>query len=297
MAAELDQLVRSGDFFARAGRISAGGAAVRAPELAPLATKTVAQFGLGCVGAPSALEFARAGIGNLRILDHDIVDPGTEVRWPFGLSAAGRKKVDVIADFVAREYPHAKVVTLDRKLGGVRTILPPGGSELDVLDKAVSGASLIYDATAEIGVQHLLSDVARDARLPYVCVDGTFGGWGGRVCCIRPGRTAGCWLCYQAAITDGTIEAAPAKREDGIQPPGCGDPTFTGAGFDLSQVALAGVRVAVSTLCEGAAHGYPTAHWDVLIISFRDGDGRLIAPTSRAYTLQKHPKCPRCGAV
>ena len=37
--------------------------------------------------------------------DIDTVDPGTTCRWPVGLSAAGRKKVDVIRETLARDYP------------------------------------------------------------------------------------------------------------------------------------------------------------------------------------------------
>ena len=63
--------------FVKAGRASRRDLTLRMPELTPLADKVVAVFGLGCIGGPSALEFARAGVGELRVLDHDAVDPGT----------------------------------------------------------------------------------------------------------------------------------------------------------------------------------------------------------------------------
>ena len=71
-------------YFARAFRAGPGEASVRTPELRSLGAKTIAQFGVGCLGAASALEFVRAGIGELRILDRDHVDPGTIGRWPLG---------------------------------------------------------------------------------------------------------------------------------------------------------------------------------------------------------------------
>ena len=58
----------------------------RIPELKPLREKTVAVFGLGCLGAPSVLEFARAGVECIRLVDFDVVDPATGVRWPLGFS-------------------------------------------------------------------------------------------------------------------------------------------------------------------------------------------------------------------
>jgi hypothetical protein len=231
----------------------------------------------------------------MRILDHDIVDPGTGVRWPFGLSVAGARKVDVIRDFIARDYPCTNVTAIDRRLGGTRAGPDPNGSDCDVIEKATRDASLIYDATAEMGVQHLLSDRARELAIPYIAVDGTFGGWGGRICRVDPTRTDGCWLCFQAALKSGTITSPPAHPNGGVQPRGCGDPTFTGAGFDLAQVALSAVRIGVSALCEGSDGGYPSADWDVLILSFRDKDGMLVPPHYAAYRLSKHPDCPRCG--
>ncbi len=76
-----------------------------------------------------------------------------------------------------------------------------------------------------------------------------------------------------------------------MQPRGCADPTFTGAGFDVAEVALNGVRLAVSTLAGGLGDAYPDAEWDVAIISFRDEHGRRIAPRWQTFKLRRHPRC------
>lgn len=282
-------------YFARPGWAPMDGAFVRAPELHPLRSRTIAQFGVGCLGAPSALEFARGGLGELRILDDDQVDPATTVRWPFGLSAAGLPKVEVIADFVARNYPSTRVLHLRHRLGATRP--PEGESRTDhkAIEQMTEGASLVFDATAEVGVQHYLSDVAAAIGIPYVSVVGTYGGWGGEVVCITPGRTEGCWMCYRCSVEDGTIPVCPADPNGRIQPRGCGDVTFTAAGFDMAQVALMGVRTAVATLCGDAKGGYPAAPWDVLTLTLRDEGGRLIVPVIRGHQLRKHPGCPRCN--
>jgi hypothetical protein len=185
-------IVEKSSYFSRAGRVGHGDVRLRAPELLPLAEKKVALFGLGCLGAPSALELARAGVGQLRILDIDFVDPGTGSRWPFGLSAAGRNKVDVIREFIARDYPFTRVTAYNHRLGATRVGLPGETADQDVVKKMTEGASLVYDATAELGVQHFLSDYARMLRIPYIGVVGTVGGWGGTVVCIDPDRTEGC---------------------------------------------------------------------------------------------------------
>ncbi len=283
-------------YFSRAGRAGPDDLAARTPELKPLARKTVALFGLGCLGASSALEFARAAVQQLRIVDHDTVDPGTVVRWPLGLSVAGHKKVQAICDFIKQNYPYCRVTPFEHRIGGVRSGNPDEVCDEAQLAKIISDASLIYDATAEIGVHHFLSDLARERGLPYVTVAGTYGGWGGKILRIRPGCTEGCWLCCQYATRD-TIPEPPSGPENRttVQPIGCANPTFTGAGFDLSQVALTGVRMAISTLCSDEPNGYPDSDVDVMTIAFRNNQGGLIVPTFQGYKLERHPKCPRCN--
>lgn len=279
-------------YIARAGRAGASDLQARIPDLAPLRSKIIAQVGAGCLGAPSAFEFARAAVGELRMLDDDVIEPGTSVRWPLGLSVAGRLKVEVLTGVIAQHYPYTKVEGYVRRLGMVR--VSGGKSDEDILEELTSGASLIYDASAEFGVQYMLSEYARERRIPDVCVMGTQGGWGGWVIRIRPDHTKGCWSCFQAMRTfDNLPEPAAAAMPD-IQPVGCSNPTFTGAGFDLTHIALQGVRVAVSTLCAEASGGYPALDWDIAVVSLRSTDGHLIGPITQTFSLTRHPRCPVC---
>jgi molybdopterin/thiamine biosynthesis adenylyltransferase len=279
-------------YFARTGRVGQADMIARSPELRPLRDRVIAHVGLGALGAPSALEFARAGIAELRLVDHDHVDPATSVRWPFGLPLAGRPKVQVISEFILQHYPYTSVHAAGWHLWGVRR---DGEHEDKLLDGLVEGASLIYDATAEFGVQHFLSEFARERGVSYVSVVATPGAWGGRVLRVRPGITPGCWSCLQYAEEDGTIPRAPADERGEVDPAGCGDPTFTGANVDLLTVALHGVRLAVSTLCADSPRGYPGVDWDVAVIRLRDPLGALIAPVVDVYPLARHERCRACA--
>jgi hypothetical protein len=279
-------------YLARAARIGREDLTTRTPELKVLADKMVAVIGLGGLGAPSALEFARVGFGEIRILDGDFVDPGTAVRWPFGLPVAGLPKTQVIKEFISQHYPHVRVRERQHRLGAVRTEPP---FDFDVLDEVLDGVALIYDATAEVGIQHLLADVARERQIQYLCVSSTAGAWGGLLIRVRPDQTKGCWGCSQWALMEGEIPSPPADPFRGVQPAGCADPTFTGAGFDLSQVALAGVRLAVGTVTGGVAGAYPDVDWDVAVISLRGRDGTVIAPRWETFALTRHPSCGCAG--
>ena len=274
----------------------------RIPELKPLRKKTVAVFGLGCLGAPSVLEFARAGVRCIRLVDFDIVDPGTSVRWPFGFSVAGDQKVAVLQEFITKNHPYTKCAksdVFDFKVGAMRGIDLTKSSPMaqETMEKIVADSDLIYDSTAEWGVQHFLTDYASRYQIPYIGLSGTPGAWGGRVVRIIPNRT-GCWSCYRLACNEDIIPEPPyAPDEEGeglVQPTGCADPTFTGAGFDMLQIALMGVRMAVSTMCEGVPGAYPSFDWDAIHITLRIEKGALIAPRFDTYRIDPNPKCPRC---
>lgn len=279
-------------YFTRCGRAGVDDLQIRTPELAPLRQKRIAVFGLGCLGAPSAIEFARAGISGLSLLDHDVVDPGTIGRWPLGLGAAGVKKVDALAKFIEANYPLTFVRSSDRWLGLTRPLTAT--SDMTVVEEMVRDVDLVYDATAEIGVQHYLSDIARRLDIPFVSVTGSYGGWGGKVVSVVPGHTLGCWHCFRAALEDGTIPEPPSDPAGEVQAAGCGDISFTGAGFDMLIVALTGVRMAVSILCRETAGSYPALAGDVMTIALRDKEGNAIAPSMSIYALEKYSTCPLC---
>lgn len=277
-----------GPFLVRADRCGRGDLKLRIPELSSLSNRVVSLVGLGCIGAPSALQLARAGIGELRVLDHDRVDAGTSVRWPLGISVAGEKKVDTIASFIRQNHPYTNVVELDHRIG---IVFSQPMRDREVLPRLVTNTDLLYDASADLMIQHLLSDLARDANVNYIGVNSTLGGWGGTVVRVRPNETKGCWVCLEHWHDARVIPRPPRKSGGSIQPAGCGSPTFEAASFDVETIALTGVRLAASTLSSGGSDEYPTTDWDVAIISLRDESGGLIAPKVQTFALERHPEC------
>lgn len=272
--------------FLRTGRAGEEDFLFRAPELAQLAKHKIALVGLGCLGAPSALEFARAGVGDLRIMDNDIVEPPTVMRWPFGLVAAGRHKATVIAEYIQENYPYTTVTPLIRKIGAPTDM---DGIDLGDAQAFFADCTLIYDATADRNVHYLLSTLARDLGVPYIAISGSPGGWGGTLLRLRPESTAPCWVCYQYAC-DGDEPLIPGPPEDPeklLQAPGCAEPTFTGAAFDLLNTTLAGVRLAVGTL----TGSYPDVPYDVAVLSLRNEAGHAIAPLWTTFVLETDSRC------
>jgi hypothetical protein len=268
---------------------------VRVPTLAPLGQRKIVVFGAGAVGGASAVEFAKAGTGTLAVVEFDTVDPGNAPRWVLGYQAAGLHKLDAINQLVRWNWPYTELQLVGLRLGAPRqsNAVPP---EWETLTEILRDADLIYDATAEVGVSYFLSELAKDLGLPYIVASATEGGWGGRIARFRPGGDAPCWVCLMHGEQDDPslippADPAPATRQ--VWPAGCTDPTFTGTGFDVGAVALAGVRLAASTLSEGVAGGYPRTDWDVAVYEFRNGD-QALPGSAITFTLEKHPHCEPC---
>lgn len=296
---------RPGNYYAKAAKINDSQNLARAPRLQPLSDKKIGVVGLGALGSFAAIEFARSSVGALKIADYDVTEYPTSVRWPLGLAVAGRRKAEVLDDFIKENYPATGVEPFHWHIGGHRvnaTGAKPVTSESEqtLADRFFEGLSLIVDATVEVGIHHFLSVEAKKRGIPYICMYATPGAYGGMVMRMVPDKNTGCWMCMRHMENDKFREGVrdmdlPSDRAGGlIQPPGCGDITFTGAGFDLQNISMAGVRLAVSTLCSGNDAGYPDVDWDIGVLRLFDDDGKPLMPTWKGFSLEKHPECPYC---
>src|SRR5207302_1731026 len=122
------------------------------------------------------------------------LEPGTAVRWPLGLREGGRAKANALKSFIDANYPYTSVRVYKQRLGAEAGRVP---TDVDVLRELVHGIDLVYDASAELGLQFFLSSLTRTIGIPCVSVSTTLGAWGGTVVRIRPERQAGCWVCLQ----------------------------------------------------------------------------------------------------
>ncbi len=264
----------------------------RTPALAGTAEKSVALAGAGTLGAPLAMELARAQIGELRVLDADHVEAGNTVRWPFGLTAVGMAKSVCLANRIHTEYPFTDVSAFHQQIGAAS---PPGGhraaGEASVLSTFLDGVDLLIDATAELGITQLLADLARAAGIPLLSIWATEGGWGGAVAEIAPG-TSGCWYCLQLCLADGTIPTPPGEPSSNVQPRGCSAPTFSATSFDMLEIVAQAMRATRRLLLT------PTDCSTVHLCSTRNADGsERLAPEWSSHHLQIHPECPCHSAV
>jgi hypothetical protein len=276
-----------GSYVIRGDRLTSEDLGARIPKLAPLRAAKIAQIGLGALGAPLALELARNQAGELRLLEHDLVEAAQIVRWPLGLEATGHRKLDVVAQFVERNYPYTNVERFQHQLG--QTGLERHArseNEMEKLERFLDRASLVLDASAEIGIGQLVSEFAHERSLRQLFVSATEGARGGQIALMVPGA-GGCWYCWRQHALERTIALPPHDGDAMVQPRGCASPTFTGASFDLLPIIAQSARLAAFAVSDSEIESWV---WVCEVPS----DG-MSAPVWRDQPIPVHPACPICA--
>ena len=128
-----------------------------------LANSKVAVFGIGGVGSYVVEALARAGVGNLTLVDHDEVSLTNLNRQLVALrSTMGRKKVSVAKDRIMDINQDAVVHTYD-------TFFNVDTAQLFDF----SGYDYIVDAVDTVSAKLLLIEKAKEANIPVISCMGT----------------------------------------------------------------------------------------------------------------------------
>lgn len=276
-----------GEYLIKGERLSRNDLEARLPSTVRLEDKTVSLLGLGAIGSSLGFEMAKAGLGHLRGCDFDAVEAGTTVRWARGLTAVGNHKTDYMRRAIELDYPFTQFEPFLNQLGASAYVFTAREeSELDSVERFLADTDLVIEASAEIGLQQLISHEADAKQIPQLYVTATEGARGGIVASIRPG--SGCWFCLQLGLADGTVPPPAADPSEHLQPRGCASPTYRGAGYDLLPVVAQAARAATAILS-----GRTEDRSRVSVCSFTD-DG-VSPPVWETAELNPHPECPNCS--
>ena len=156
--------------------------------------------GGGGLGSPAAIYLAAAGIGRIRLVDHDRVELSNLNRQVLhGDADIGRKKVDSAAERLKKLNRWVTIDTI------AETITE------DNVSRLVAGFDLIVDAMDNLPTRYLLNKTAIEENIPFF--HGAVYGFEGRAMTIIPGKSACLWCLYQGRVTKGkfpVIGVAPA---------------------------------------------------------------------------------------
>lgn len=146
---------------------------VGGPGQQKLKAARILVVGAGGLGAPLIQYLAAAGVGELGILDDDVVSLSNLQRQVlYGTADVGRPKVEAAAEAVARLNPFVKAT--------------PIGERLTVKNAArlVDGWSLVVDGSDNFDTRYAASDACCGARVPLVT--GAVGAFDASLTTLRP---------------------------------------------------------------------------------------------------------------
>ncbi|MEA1618374.1 HesA/MoeB/ThiF family protein [Erythrobacter sp. T5W1-R] len=229
-----------------------------------LAQSHVAVIGLGGIGSPALQYLAAAGIGQLSLVDHDVVD----------VSNLQRQTI-----FTTRDIGHGKAVSARRWLANFDDSLSVAVSDAQITaDNAarlLAGADVVVDGTDNFATRLAVSDVCVAAGIPLLSAAvGRFQGQVGAFAGHLPDQA--CYRCYVGDAFD--AEDCDTCAEDGM--------LGAMAGWAGSFAALQAVRVLLQGV---SALGDP--QWSRMHIL----DG--LAPGLRTIRIAKDPACKACAAL
>jgi len=261
--------------FIRAQALTKAERQRRIPELAGLDAVRVVVVGAGSLGAPLALELARAGTGVIDLVDLDIYDVNNTVRHVVDAAKAGHEKTELVADRCRALNPFIDVRVHT-------TLLGHRLDQEELLDELTRDATIVVDTTGSQTLARLLSDHCRAVGTPLVILGLTAASYGGEILVVRAGP---CLDCFIAAEERGEIPQPPEGERSAVTPIGCRHPAFAGAGFEATELAAIAARTTVRAT---GATDYPALEANWIILDFRGAEhyreGRIdVQPDCHAH--------------
>src|SRR6202043_2156289 len=184
--------------------------------------------GCGALGTALANLLVRAGLGRLRIVDRDFVEPSNLQRQTLFEESDAH---EALPKAVAAE-PRLRAINSGIAVEGIVADVGPKNAE-DLL----RGFPLILDGTDNFETRFLLNDAAIHLGVPwiYAAVVASYG----VTLTVRPGQTA----CLACALESG---GAPSGNDDGSQAPAAGaeDPCETVGVLGAAAGVIASIEAA-----------------------------------------------------
>jgi molybdopterin/thiamine biosynthesis adenylyltransferase len=227
-----------------------------------LAGARVAIIGLGGIGSPALQYLAASGIGQLALIDDDVVD----------LANLQRQTI-----FTQRDVGHGKAVSARRWLANFDEALKVDVSDARITAAnaagLIAGADLVLDGTDNFATRLAVSDACVAGGIPLLSAAvGRFQGQVGAFAGHLPGEA--CYRCFVGDAFD--AEDCDTCADDGM--------LGAMAGWAGTFAALQAIK---ALLAETALLGDP--QWGRLHVL----DG--LAPGLRTIRIAKDPACKACS--
>ena len=242
---------------------------LRLPEIGArgqrrLDSSSIVLLGAGGLGSPAALYLAAAGIGQLRVVDHDVVDRSNLQRQILHADAdVGMPKAASAEIRIGALNPRTRIEAIEMR------------AEAANIERLLEGADVVIDGADNFPTRYLLNDACVKLGIPLVY--GAVHRFEGQVSVFDAGRYRGQSPCYRCLFPE------PPAPEDA---PNCAEAGVLGVLPGV--VGLLQATEAIKLILGlGQSLGGRLLHFDALGMRFRetrlspDPDCALCAPGRR----------------
>lgn len=160
--------------------------------------------GAGGLGSPVAYYLAAAGVGNISIIDNDVVDKSNLQRQILHAEAdIGFPKVDSAAASLRALNSRIKIHTIQERLTA------------DNVQSVISNADVVIDGSDNFPTRYLLNDACVELAKPLIYA--AVQGFSGQISLFDAGRHRGVAPCYRCLFPEApSDEEAPNCAEAGV---------------------------------------------------------------------------------
>ena len=161
----------------------------------------VCVVGTGGLGHPIISRLATMGVGNLRIIDRDVIELSNLHRQiMFDEDDVGQVKVEVAAKKLQKLNPECKIEALAVSVNDYTAL------------EVVEGCDVVIDALDSVNARYALDKACVKLGIPFVT--GAAVGVSGQAFTIIPGKTA----CYHCMFPDLNEDTMPTCSIEGVHP-------------------------------------------------------------------------------
>ena len=216
--------------------------------LAIINKKNVAIIGLGSGGSLIAVHLAKSGIGNLTLIDGDVIMDHNIVRHICSLKDVGRYKTLAVKDYILDRIPTIKINTVEKPFSRENKNIE------DFFDSLLSKVDLIVSATGDTIMNESINEFGYKRNIPIIFAGAFEKITGGIMIRIDPHKKSICYRCIYKKYGDETIFQKPQIIDKNYIKNYGRDVkdmlTQPGLGIDIDLITLPTVKFILSTLLE-----------------------------------------------
>ena len=208
--------------------------------------KNVAIIGLGSGGSLIALYLAKSGIGNLTLIDGDVIMDHNIVRHICSLKDVGRYKTLAVKDYILDRVPTIKITTVEKPFSRENKNIEA------FFDFLLSKVDLIVSATGDNIMNETINEFGYKRNIPIIFAGAFEKITGGIMIRIDPRKKSICYKCIYKKYGDDTIFQKPQIIDKNYIKNYGRDVkdmlTQPGLGLDIDLITLPTVKFILSTL-------------------------------------------------